>query len=163
MNQNFRKILVPVDFSPSSGVAIRHALDFARAFGGTVVVLHAWEVPVYLRPDLTVWAGEVSATLAEQVRVGAEHAMRDFARENGFYGNELVTCRIVQAPPYHAILTAAEEGQFDLIVMGTHGRTGLSHVLLGSVAEKVVRHARCPVLTVRAPGTLSHSHPAQAT
>src|SRR5262245_49851678 len=150
MSPKFRKMLVPVDFSPSSTAAIRYAVDLARAFDGTVHVLHAWEVPAYLRPDLTIWSGEISATLADQVRLGAENAMREFSKTNGLEGNPAVTYEVVQGAPYNAILTVAKDGDFDLVVMGTHGRTGISHVLLGSVAEKVVRHARCPVLTIRA-------------
>lgn len=149
MSPKFRKMLVPVDFSPSSTAAIRYAVDLARAFNGTVHVLHAWEVPTYLRPDLTIWSGEISATLADQVRLGAENAMREFAKSNGLEGNPAVTFEVVQGTPYNAILTVAKDSGFDLVVMGTHGRTGISHVLLGSVAEKVVRHARCPVLTIR--------------
>ena len=61
-----------------------------------------------------------------------------------------VTATTVLGPAFHSILDEAAKGKFDLIVMGTHGRTGVKHVLLGSVAEKVVRLARCPVLTVRA-------------
>lgn len=151
MKPMLRSILVPVDFSASSKLALEYALELARALGGAIHVIHAWEVPAYLRPDLTVWAGEVSATLADQVRLGAEAAMREFSKDNALDGNETVTCELLPGAPYQTILTVAEDGEFDLIVMGTHGRTGLSHALLGSVAEKVVRHASCPVLTVRAP------------
>jgi nucleotide-binding universal stress UspA family protein len=157
MNPPFRRILVPVDFSASSKLALEHALELSQKLGSTVRVVHAWEVPAYLRPDLTVWAGEVSTSLADQVRLGAETAMREFSRDNGLDGNESVTCELLPGAPYNTILTVAEDGKFDLIVMGTHGRTGLSHALLGSVAEKIVRHASCPVLTVRAPREDSRS------
>ena len=157
MNPRFRKMLVPVDYSPPSTAAIRYAVDLARAFDGTVHVLHAWEVPAYVRPDLTIWSGEMSATLGEQVRLGAENAMREFSKANGLDRNDAVTCEVVQGGAYNAILTVAKDGDFDLIVMGTHGRTGISHVLLGSVAEKVVRHANCPVLTIRATAEGSRS------
>ena len=160
MNPKFRKMLVPVDYSPPSTAAIRYAVDLAHAFGGTVHVLHAWEVPAYLRPDLTIWSGEMSSTLAEQVRLGAENAMREFSKTNGLGGDEAVTYEVVQGDPYNAILAVAKDGAFDLIVMGTHGRTGISHVLLGSVAEKVVRHANCPVLTIRASAEASRARPA---
>lgn len=155
-------MLVPVDFSPPSTAAIRHAVDLARALGGTIHVLHAWEVPAYLRPDLTIWSGEMSATLSEQVRLGAENAMHEFSKTNGLEDNQAVTCEVVEGDPYNAILTVAKDGAFDLIVMGTHGRTGISHVLLGSVAEKVVRHAQCPVLTVRAGAEGAHASEAGA-
>jgi nucleotide-binding universal stress UspA family protein len=98
----------------------------------------------------------VSTTLSDQVRLGAETAMREFSKDNGLDGNEAVTCELLPGAPYATILTVAEQGKFDLVVMGTHGRTGHTHALLGSVAEKVVRHAPCPVLTVRAPREDSH-------
>jgi nucleotide-binding universal stress UspA family protein len=152
MNPTFRNILVPVDFSPPSNLALKYALELSRTFGATLHVIHAWEVPAYLRPDLTVWAGEVSTTLSDQVRLGAENAMRELSRDYGLDGNDAITCELIPGAPYNTILEVAKDGEFDLVVMGTHGRTGLSHALLGSVAEKVVRHAACPVLTVRVPG-----------
>jgi nucleotide-binding universal stress UspA family protein len=151
MNPTLHKILAPVDFSPASPLSLSYAAELARGFGGTVHVIHAWEAPVYLRPDLTVWSGEVSATLGDQIRHAAEQAMREFLTKMALDANPAFTSEIIQGTPYKTILTAAEQGKFDILVMGTHGRTGLSHALLGSVAEKVVRHAPCPVLTVRAP------------
>lgn len=156
MKPSFQKILVPVDFSASSAAALKLAMELSAAFRGSVHLIHAWEVPAYLRPDLTVWAGEVSATLGDQMRFGAERAMQDFSKENGLEGNPSVTTEVLQGRPYEVITSSADEGHFDLIVMGTHGRTGMSHLFLGSVAEKVVRHSRCPVLTVRAPSADSH-------
>jgi nucleotide-binding universal stress UspA family protein len=142
-----RKILVPVDFSVSSTRAFEHALALASRFGSSVHVLHAWEVPAYLRPDLTVWAGEVSATLAEHAAREATKSMTEFLALAA--PAHQVTSAVVAGPPYETIIATAKEGAFDLIAMGTHGRTGLTHLVLGSVAEKVVRHAECPVLTVR--------------
>jgi nucleotide-binding universal stress UspA family protein len=146
----FAKILVPTDFSPSSGLALEHAVAFADRFGAAIHVLHSWEVPAYLRPDLTVWSGEVSATLSEHAQREAEKGMELFLADAKVAGRKGLTSQVVCGSPYSTVLAAAEEGHFDLIAMGTHGRTGLSHLLLGSVAEKVVRHARCAVLTVRA-------------
>jgi nucleotide-binding universal stress UspA family protein len=151
MEPSFSRILVPVDFSPSSKLALEYALSLADRSGGKVDVLHAWEVPAYLRPDLTVWAGEVSATLAEHTRSEAERSMKEFLQRSGASGKANVTSRVLMGPAYNVIVSAADEGGFNLIAMGTHGRTGISHLVLGSVAEKVVRHAKCPVLTVRAP------------
>ena len=123
MSPKFRKMLVPVDFSPSSTAAIRYAVDLSRAFDGTIHVLHSWEVPAYLRPDLTIWSGEISATLADQVRLGAESAMREFSKTNGLDGNPAVTFEVVQGTPYNAILTVAKDGVFDLIVRWTGDRS----------------------------------------
>ncbi len=147
----FRKILAPVDFSETSVAALKYAVELARGFNGTVHVLHAWQAPVYLRPDLTVWSGEVSATLGDQIRHAAEDAMRDLLSKLGLDSDKAITTEIVEGAAFEKILEVAENGKFELVVLGTHGRTGLSHALLGSVAEKVVRLAKCPVLTVRTP------------
>jgi len=151
MIPTFRRILAPIDFSSASAAAASYAAELAKGFGAKVHVLHAWEAPVYLRPDLTVWSGEVSATLGDEIRHSAERAMLEFFEKMKFEGDPSFTHEVRQGTPYKTILAVAEAGSFDLLVMGTHGRTGLSHALLGSVAEKVVRHATCPVLTVRAP------------
>lgn len=147
----FQRILAPVDFSATSVAALQYAAELARGFNGTVHVLHAWQAPVYLRPDLTVWSGEVSATLGDQIRHAAEDAMRDLFEKLGLAGNKAFTNEVVEGAAFEKILEVAESGKFDLLVLGTHGRTGLTHALLGSVAEKVVRYAKCPVLTVRTP------------
>ena len=145
----FKKILVPVDFSPASAQAVAQAIALAEPFGGTLHVVHTWEVPSYIRPDLTVWSADVSATLAEHAKTEAEHRMREFLAEARVNNDPRVTSEIVWGAPYPTIVALADEGGFDLIAMGTHGRTGLSHLVMGSVAEKVIRHAKCPVLTVR--------------
>lgn len=145
------KILVPVDFSPSSRLALDHALVLAERFGARVHVFHAWDLPGYLRPDLTVWSGEVSQSLAEHARADAEKSMIGFLEDAGIASRDDVTHEVVSGTPFTAVLEKARDGAFDLVVMGTHGRTGLSHLVMGSVAENVVRRATCPVLTVRAP------------
>jgi nucleotide-binding universal stress UspA family protein len=147
--QKIQRILVPIDFSSCSRAALDQALTIAERFGAVVDVVHAWDLPAALRPDLTVWAGDISGTLAEHARGDAERAMSAFLEEAGLAGREDVTSRVVGGAPYETIVAALEEGSYQLVVMGTHGRTGLSHVLLGSVAERVVRHSAVPVLTVR--------------
>jgi nucleotide-binding universal stress UspA family protein len=147
----FRKILVAVDFSPSSRAALGWALSIAERYRVPVHVLHAWDVPAPLRPDLTVWSGDVRTSLEEHTRLESERSMRQFLDDMKLASRSDVTSEVKQGPAHAVILATADAGGFDLVVMGTHGRTGLSHLVLGSVAEKVVRHARCPVLTVRAP------------
>jgi nucleotide-binding universal stress UspA family protein len=144
-----KKILVPVDFSASSKLALGYAVSLAERNAGKVHVLHAWEVPSYVRPDLTVWSGEIRQTLGDQIRLVAESNMEEFLRRADLAGRPDVKAEVVPGVPYSTILQLAKDDKFDLIAMGTHGRSGLSHLLLGSVAEKVVRHAHCPVLTVR--------------
>lgn len=144
------RILVPIDFSDPSRAALEHALVLAKAFGATVELLHIWEIPGYVRPDLTVWVGDVSGSFSEHARRDATERMNHLVEEYGLADRDDVVTRIACGTPYASILTALEDSSYDLVVMGTHGRTGLSHMLLGSVAERVVRHAPCPVLTVRA-------------
>ena len=144
-----RKVLVPIDFSPASSAALRYGKDFAERFGATVHVLHAWEVPVYLRPDLTIWSGELRTTVEDHVQSDAENQMKTFFADAGMTPGPGVTAQVALGIPEAAILGIAEEGAFDLIVMGTHGRTGLAHVLLGSVAENVVRTGHRPIVTIR--------------
>ena len=146
-----QRILVPVDFSPSSRAALDHAMFLADRFGAKVTVLHSWDLPGYLHPDLTVWSGDVSASLMEHARKDAQQCMVEFSRDAKVDGDERVTTQVVSGAPYSTIIAAVEDGGFDLVVMGTHGRTGVAHLVMGSVAEKIVRHSPCPVMTVRGP------------
>jgi universal stress protein A len=133
------EILFPTDFSAVSAAAGRTAADFARHFGARLHVLHV--VPMYFERDTA------RATLRNAVSaLGADMA---------------VTPVVESGLAARAIVAYAQTHPIDLIVMGTHGRTGFSHVLLGSVAEAVVRGAPCPVLTVP-PIAVSAPQPPQA-
>jgi nucleotide-binding universal stress UspA family protein len=128
------RILAPTDFSVRSLTALEHAEDLARAFGAELIVVHVEEVTPSELVELTNGVAE-----REVARV-VKHLLADHMR----------ACGLVRAGvPAAEILKVAEEEKVDLIVMGTHGRKGLQHLLLGSVAERIVRAARCPVLTVR--------------
>ncbi len=147
-------ILVPVDFSDSSLAALEQALLFAERFDARVEVLHVWELPAYVRPDLVVWiAGseEHRKPMTDVAEARAEEEMDSFLRKVPAGPRARITERLVGGDPVDVILRLSQDEPFDLVVMGTHGRTGLGHLLLGSVAERVVRGAGCPVLTVRAP------------
>jgi universal stress protein A len=139
-----RKILVPTDFSPGAAVAIDEARMLAKAFGATVTLLHVYSLPTYVFPDgSTFIAGaEVTARIERDV----EEALSRTAQT---IGDVPVETRSQIGSAWDEIVRAARA--YDLVVMGTHGRSGLRHLFLGSVAEKVVRHAPCPVLTVRLP------------
>ena len=142
-----RRILVPIDFSEPSRAAFDYAVELAKSCGATVDVLHVWEAPNFLPPDS---AGSVpSLSYAEHVRKAADDALETFVADARGRGIELNASEIQLGRPAHAIAEAALAGGYDLIVLGTHGRTGFSRALIGSVAENVVRHAPCPVLTVR--------------
>ena len=144
---NLQTILVPSDFSECSAAALRYGLELARRFDARLHLLHVVQDPL-TQP----WAAEgFSAPLfeaVEQWKAEAKDRLRSLVPEND---RDRVTITSTVAWPYAEILRQAIENNVDLIVMGTHGRGGVSHVLLGSIAEKIVRRAPCPVLTVRHP------------
>jgi nucleotide-binding universal stress UspA family protein len=144
----WKKILCPIDFSDASRAALETAADLARRFGATLTLFHAYPVPGYTFPDGSfVASSKMLDELAEQARRHLEE-WRGVAASLGQPGAEAVTA---VGEPAHEIVTWAKEHAADLVVLGTHGRTGLTHALMGSVAERVVRRAPCPVLTVRPP------------
>jgi nucleotide-binding universal stress UspA family protein len=137
-----RIILHPTDFSESAGNAFRLACSLARDHGAQLVVLHV------AAPQVSGYAGGVLIPPPE----GYLDELR--AKLSGLQARDpkvRVEHRLVVGDPASEILRAASEPRCDVIVMGTHGRTGLGRLLMGSVAEQVVRRAPCPVVTVRAP------------
>jgi nucleotide-binding universal stress UspA family protein len=142
------RILVPVDLTEGSLALIDYALQLARPFNAALEIIHAWEPPQYVAPDLLVAAPGWNSQSLEKVAVDA--ATKEL--------NELVakvksppvpiTHRVVVGEAGSTVLRMAEEGKHDLIIMGTHGRRGLPRLLMGSVAQKIVARAHCPVLTV---------------
>ena len=139
----FRTILVTTDFSANSAVAVRPAIEIARQFKGRIVLVHALEGA---SPDPAV----VAVDLAPLAAITREQLQEFGTREIG--DRAPWAAEVMFGPAYVAITDAAAKHQADLIVVATHGRTGLLHLLLGSVAERVARTATCPVLTVRVPG-----------
>ncbi len=144
-----RRILVPVDFSACSRAALEHAAMLAKSFNATIDLLYVWEAPAFVAPEAMVGAAGTTQTLAQLASDQAEVAMREFAAQAREAGIEIAATRVEQGDPAHTIVELAERENYDLIAMGTHGRSGFAHFLLGSVAEKVVRRAARPVLTVR--------------
>ncbi len=145
----FNKILVPVDFSECSAAALKQALMLRDTLSAKVEVVHSYDVPTFIPPHVVVMMGEVDATLSEHAERHAKEQLREFLSRQGAGDDAQLTSRTLLGPAASTILETAEEGGFDLIVMGTHGRTGLPRLFMGSTAEKVLRHAHCPVLTVR--------------
>lgn len=138
------RILVPVDFSETSAAALRYGVNLARGFKATLHLLHVPEHPGEAAE------AEYPIGLFETMQNAAHDRLRHLLTDVD--ANELqpqCSMRLGAAP--EAIVDYAQEHDIDLIVMGTHGRTGLARVLLGSVAETVVRTAPCPVLTVHYP------------
>ena len=144
------RILVPVDLMEGSQAIVDYALKLARPFNASIEVLHAWEPPQYVAPDLLVAAPGWNPQPLEKVALEtARESLRKFVAD--IHGASTVTQRLEVGEPASATLRVAESGAFDLIVMGTHGRRGLPRLLMGSVAHKVISRAHCPVLTVRVP------------
>ncbi len=153
-----RHILVPVDFSEPSREALEYAAGLAKQFGATLDVLHVWEAPSFVVPGSGMVSGTSSEiSMHELIRKDAEQALDAFVREAGKRRIEVRSARAERGHPANAIVEAASDGSYDLIVIGTHGRTGLARALVGSVAERVVRLARCPVLSVRRPTNSSRA------
>jgi nucleotide-binding universal stress UspA family protein len=144
-----RKVLFPTDFSECSHAAWGHAVTVARQFGAEIVLLH-----VVAEPPRVAEAIEMGYTPEKFLKAATEEAHRLLADLIAAASDRKVPfrSRICQGVAFHEIIGVAREEGVDLIVMGTHGRTGLAHALMGSVAEKVVRKAPCPVLTVKHPG-----------
>jgi universal stress protein A len=143
---NLKKILVPTDFSEFADKGLRYALRFAEQFGASLTLLHVVEPRLYPEGFLVI-PPEMEQANADMLRLTQEK-LEAFRQE---IGPAIQTAAHVRmGSPYAEIVAAAQELEIDLIILPTHGYTGLKHILIGSTAERVVRHAPCPVLTVRA-------------
>lgn len=149
MNINIKRIVCPVDFSESSDHACRYAVALASGFGAELMLLHVVSPPIaalpgdHLVPDMM--QADIEA-IAEASRNRLTQQVGDMA-EQGLN----VQSKVLSGIPFLEIIRYSKEWNADLIIMGTHGRAGLQHLLIGSVAERVVRKAPCPVLTVKHP------------
>ena len=145
----FRRILHPTDFSRASAPALRRAVALARACRAPLVLLH-----VMTPPSPFIGEGTLPSSYADLLSLARRSARRRLAAVFGRVRRTGVRAQAIFAEglPAAEILRAVRRTRADLIVMGTHGRTGVSRVFMGSVAERVVRESRCPVLTVRAHG-----------
>jgi nucleotide-binding universal stress UspA family protein len=139
-----KKILVPIDFSKHSLKAARYAARFAEQFGARIYLLYVLEKPTYVRGK----KGVARAIPLNELAKRAESKLYSLANEEIV---ELVpvNAQVRIGKPFDQIVKHAKSKQMDLIIIATHGYTGLKHVQLGSTAERVVRHAPCPVLVVR--------------
>jgi nucleotide-binding universal stress UspA family protein len=146
----WKRICCPIDFSDASRAAMEVAADLARRFEADLMLLHAYPIPGYTFPDGSVVASpKMMQDLADQAQKHLEEWRLEAEK---LVGAPRVTAEKAVGEPAAEILEAARDARTDLIVMGTHGRTGLEHALMGSIAERVVRRALCPVLTVRPQG-----------
>ena len=145
----FSRILLPTDFSDCSAEAARTARLLADRFGSRLILLHVLDEPAALDP---MFRGDVPLEmLRSRMEQFAQEGMDAFIAAH-FSGFENFDTMLAAGIPYREIIRTAREVSAGLIVIGTHGRTGVEHVIFGSTAEKVVRMAPCPVLSVRLGG-----------
>lgn len=140
-----KQILVPVDFSTCSRKALRYAVPFAQQFGASLTLIHVVHVQYAIGSEL----GIVDYPVSERQRIDCSEKQLAVLGREEIPRTVAVQTLVRTGQPAQQIVAAAVESGSDLILLSTHGRTGLKHVFLGSVAENVVRYAPCPVLVVR--------------
>jgi nucleotide-binding universal stress UspA family protein len=140
-----RTLLLAVDFSDASSAAVDVAVEFAKQFSATLHVVHAFDLPI---PLVTPYEVAIPEAYLDQTRKAAAQKLAAVVETVAGQG-VTVESHLAEAPAAPAIVRAAEEVGADLVVMGTHGHTGIKHFVLGSVAERTLRLAPCSVLAVK--------------
>jgi nucleotide-binding universal stress UspA family protein len=141
----FKNILCPLDFSPSSQHAMKVAVRLANDAGAKLVLTHSWHLPALaFSAEAPYPAGQIELMVSEE-----EKALAAAVKEARELGAKQVSCTFLSGLPSERICAALGADAFDLVIMGTHGRTGFRRILLGSVTEQVIRHAPCSILAVR--------------
>jgi nucleotide-binding universal stress UspA family protein len=144
---SLKKILCPIDHSDCSKEALKYAVSFAMKDEAKLYLLHIIDVRSFSE-GLEAMSQQIpDEETLEQLRTKLLDCIPEEIRDDMD-----VEAIVIQGIPFAEIISAAREKEIDMIVIGSHGRTGISHMMLGSVSEKVVRKAHCPVLTVRQPG-----------
>jgi nucleotide-binding universal stress UspA family protein len=148
MNLDIKKVLVPIDFSDYSKSALKYAINFAKQFNAEIILIYVVE-PIIYPPDFSM--GQIAIP-----SVNTEWDDRAKEELNKLAKNEIPSdlkskTIIKTGKPFVEIIETASEEDVDVIIIATHGRSGVEHILFGSTAEKVVRKAPCPVLTLREP------------
>jgi nucleotide-binding universal stress UspA family protein len=143
-------ILVPTDFSKDAEHALAIGVEFAKSFGGKIIVLHAYRIDVPMASPAVGGGFVLPEGFYDELYRQASAEVEKLAKNCSDQGVEARGIAVSDRPSA-AIVDEARRSGADLIVMGTRGLTGLKHVALGSIAERVVRTAACPVLTVKAP------------
>ena len=145
--KEYEKILVPVDFTAHSAEAVQRAVDLAQHYSASLALIYVYEPLDYALPEgYAMYTPEQAGQLMEEFR----ERLNKMVNEVRALGISSVESHVLNGSAAIEICDFAKQHRFDLIVMGTHGRKGLSHLLMGSVAERVLRTAHCPVLTVKA-------------
>ena len=143
-----KKILVPTDFSDHSERAAAYAVELAKRYEADEIhCVHVSDIPADLLATSAYYMTGPSEQFIEQVREEGRKGLEAFARKN--FEDRPVHTVFLEGRPFVEIIRYARENQIDLIVISTHGRSGIKHALFGSVAEQVVRNAPCPVLVVK--------------
>jgi len=149
----YTRILVPTDFTPAAEAALEAALELARKFKATIVLMHAYGAPSYAYPDIKSHVtAEYGSALEQVARDALNRAVCDHTD-----GGVPIAAALYSGAPWEQILLAVKQHDINLVVMGTHGRSALAQAFLGSVAEKLVRLCPVPVLTVHPKTETSHS------
>jgi nucleotide-binding universal stress UspA family protein len=143
-----RHIVVPHDFEDCSDAALDYAVTIAQRFGARITVLHAYEIPSLGAPEVLILATDWPKQFGVVARERLD-AVVARVRGSGTQSGVQVDGELRQGTPWREIDAFAKERDVDLVILGSHGRRGLPRALIGSVAEKVVRTAPCPVLVVR--------------
>lgn len=148
MEPSIKKVLVPVDFSDYSKSSLKYAVNFAKHFGAELYLIYVVEPMVY-PPDFSM--GQIAIpSIDVELDKRASEELNNLGKKE--IPQDIKSKMIVKTgKPFVEIIEAAAEEDIDLIIIATHGHTGIEHVLFGSTAEKVVRKAPCPVLTLREP------------
>jgi nucleotide-binding universal stress UspA family protein len=145
----FKKILFCTDFSENSDCAFPYALNLARTYGATLLIFH-----VMIERTFYYWSSPENRDEMKEKRIelGRREALGRYGPALGnFKDYEYLSCEAGEGEAHNEIVKAAQKECVEIIVMGTHGRTGLNHLILGSTAGNVVKNSSCPVLTVRPP------------
>jgi nucleotide-binding universal stress UspA family protein len=143
----FRKILAPVDYSDNSRASLEVAAELAKTYSATLEIVHVWDRPTYITEAVMVGHAGGHRPLTELIVENAENDMKSFLAGTSL-ATAAVQTRLLSGDPATELLREIERGQYDLVVVGTHGRSGLNRLLVGSIAEKLVRHSPIPVLTI---------------
>lgn len=149
MTIRLQRILLPTDFSDYSATATKYACELATRFDAEIHLVHTLETHLSSTPGFTM--GMALPTYINESKAAAEKSLAGVLDPKWSIGRKVIQA-VVEGSPKVEIIRYARKQDIDLIVLSTHGRTGLIHVLMGSVAETVVRTAPCPVLTVRPEG-----------
>ncbi len=145
-----KRLLVPTDFSAYSDNALRHAIDIARQYGAEVFLLHVIDESIQQCTYEYCLTDDVMKQIEQESKIrSAEKLREEIERVEKNNADVAIEAIIKHGIPYEEILREQEDKKIDLIVIASHGRTGIKRVLIGSVAERVIRAAKCPVMLLR--------------